>query len=543
MVFSWISVQALAAELAIHRLYAPVGSVGRGIVLYVCLFAVLGLAKVCYRTLIYPDYVSPYRNLPAPEHRSKLLGAFISYYVEQDFDAGRRHAEAHRDLPFVRFPGVLGADCLVPTSIAAATEILNGQVYDFGKPQTLLRGFRGVFGNGLFLAEGEVHRQQRKLVTPALALPQVRGMIPVITRNCKHATEVLDAGKKAGEVVVLETIHFMARLTLDIIGEASFGSSMRAVDDEHGAVTTAYWAITNPKAMPKIYTLNALIPGFNKLPLAINRQLWRDQATVYSFCKNLAMERKSFYDARRQKASEAGAILEKEPYSSDVVSYFVQDTSHNWTADEIANQMMVFLIGGHESTTTTISWALFQMCESQDMQERARAEIRENFPDGIESIRTQADLDKMPFVQNFIMEILRLRGPVPRTVREAYKDTYVQGVKIRKGTDIDILPPLFNRDRSLWGDDADSFNPDRWATRRPAEAYAFMTFLNGVRICIGRRMAEFELRLLLAAFVGRYKLEFEQPGLTIDAMETGCVFTFRPVDEVHVKMTIIDDWN
>ncbi|KAK9475520.1 cytochrome P450 [Dipodascopsis tothii] len=512
-----------------------------GVALYILLFLTFGILKVSYWIFVYQDFVSPYRNLPAPKKRTFLMGAFVLYWKDNDWTAGARLARENQDVPFVRFPGPLGMDNLIPTSIAGLTEILNSKVYKFVKPQTVARGFRSVLGNGLFFAEGDDHRQQRKLITPSLSLAQVRGMIPIMTRNFLHAVEILDNGKQSGEEITMNAPDFLSRLTLDIVGETSFGVSMNALSDENNSIVAAYSAISNPVDTPLIFALNSFIPGFSTLPLAANRMIARNKKVVADFCEKIVLDKRDAFLREQMDAAKEGKKVDRNKRSPDVLSYFVRDESYEWSVNEITNQMMVFLVAGHETSATAMTWAFLRLCQHPELQERARKEIREHFPNGIADIQTQDDLDKLVFITHLTNEILRIHPPIPITVREAYEDTYVQGVKIKKGTIIHLVPPQLNRDKNLWGEDADEFNPDRWIGHKAEHAYAFMTFLNGTRICIGKRMAEFELRILLAGFLGRYKIEYLVPEQSL-AMPTEFIITHRPKGNLNLKFTIVGDW-
>ncbi|KAK9473720.1 cytochrome P450 [Dipodascopsis tothii] len=541
MLFHWTSTHAAVATAAVHHFVRPL-SIGRAAVVFCALFAVLGALKVAYWTFIYPDYASPYRHLPTPERRTKVLGAYASFLIDRDYDASPRHALANPQVPFVRFPGPFGMDSIVPTSTAVMTEILASQVYKFAKPGFVVRSMTAILGNGVIFAEGEEHRRQRKLVAPALSLAQVRGMVPIMVRHYEHARSIIDGSGPPGQTLSVDVTPLVARLALDIVGEASFGVDMHALDDPDNEIVAAYHALCDPSDMPLAVALNAFVPGFSKLPVAANRRTARHRQTLHRFCAGVVTAKRAEFARERAEADARGSLLEKLKSSPDVLSYFVRDSSYDWTVDEIVEQMLVFLVAGHETTATALTWAFLQMCERPDLQARVHAEVREHLPDGMAGLTSLDVLDKLVLVDHLVLELLRLMPPVVTTPREATVDTVVHGVKIHKGTIVSVNPPQFNRSKELWGDDADEFNPDRWTDRRPENAYAYMTFLNGHRICIGKRFAEVELRVLLAGFLGRYRLEYSSENQRLHTVPTDVVITRRPSENVFVKFTAVDDW-
>ena len=208
--------------------------------------------------------------------------------------------------------------------------------------------------------------------------------------------------------------------------------------------------------------------------------------------------------------------------------------------------MMTFLAAGHETTATTMAWACLLMCLHPDSQTRLREDIRTNLPsiDGDETI-TAASLEKCHYLHAVCNEVLRLYPAVPFTTREACRDTSILGQYVPKGTKVVLIPWAVNIATSLWGPDADKFNPDRWlgpgkANSGGAESnYAFMTFLHGPRSCIGQSFAKAEFACLLAATIGRFEIKLADPNFKVEIRGT---LTSKPKDGVPVRIMPVKGW-
>ena len=102
----------------------------------------------------------------------------------------------------------------------------------------------------------------------------------------------------------------------------------------------------------------------------------------------------------------------------------------------------------------------------------------------------------------------------------------INGQEIPKGTIVFIPIAAINFDEEVWGPDVDSFNPDRWE-KLPDKVsnYNYLTFLQGPRSCIGRRFAETEMKVLLAALIQRLKFEEVEKGRVV---EKQAIITTRP---------------
>lgn len=122
---------------------------------------------------------------------------------------------------------------------------------------------------------------------------------------------------------------------------------------------------------------------------------------------------------------------------------------------------MTFLVAGHETTATSMIWAIYLLCKHKDIQSKLRQEIRAKIPSLAHDI-TPSDIDDCSYLQAFCSEVLRLWAPVSLTMRVAAKDTVIAQQVIPKGTTIILAPWAINTSEALWGSDASEFRPERW---------------------------------------------------------------------------------
>jgi len=119
------------------------------------------------------------------------------------------------------------------------------------------------------------------------------------------------------------------------------------------------------------------------------------------------------------------------------------------------------------------------------------------------------DIETLPYLHNFVREVLRVYCPGINAAREAIHDVVVQGVMIPKGTTLMIQPAIIQKNPTIWGADCDEFRPDRWDSLVPgseaADPWAFAAFSHGPRVCIGRAFAMLEYKILLIELVSRFR--------------------------------------
>lgn len=121
------------------------------------------------------------------------------------------------------------------------------------------------------------------------------------------------------------------------------------------------------------------------------------------------------------------------------------------------------------------------------------------------------------------------------TIRKANSTDRINGVTIPKGAIIFLVIPVANFDETVWGEDIDKFNPDRW-DKLPEKVsnYNYLTFLQGPRSCIGRRFAEVEMKALLIALVQRLKFDEVVKGRHV---EKQAIITTRPKGGMWLKLS------
>ena len=155
------------------------------------------------------------------------------------------------------------------------------------------------------------------------------------------------------------------------------------------------------------------------------------------------------------------------------------------------------------------------------MQAKPRDELRSGLPNprtNFHSVNAN-EFDTLPCLNVICNETLRLFSPAPLTIRVAAKDTGLFDHVIPKGTPIFIHPCAVNLSRDLFGHDAMEWNPERWIgnmrnnnSGRATSNQAFLTFLQGERRCIGEGFAKGEMKVLLAALVSTFEMEFVEGG-------------------------------
>jgi cytochrome P450 len=412
-----------------------------------------------------------------------------------------------------------------------------------------------ILGIGLLLAEEDVHKAQRKSLMPAFAFRHIKDLYPIFWSKSKESALAIckqiekDAGKPkpldlekasiAIDQAVLEVGSHSSKATLDIIGVAGLGQDFCAIVDPNAELCKTYSVVFKPSREAQILgVLNLFIPSWivRNLPIKHNGEVEAAAKVIRKTCRQLIRTKKE-------------KLEKKQLTDVDILSVALE--SSGFTEDNLIDQLMTFMAAGHESTAVAMVWAIYMLCVHPIVQTRLRTEILEKLPSLDEDKEVNSfDIDHMPYLNAVCNEVLRYYPPVPVTLREAARDTTILGQYIPEGTSICIAPWATNKDKALWGEDADKFIPDRWLSDGVANGhggessnYASETFLHGPRSCIGQAFARAEFACLLAAWIGRLEFELWDPEeMDVKNMVIKPGITARPAKGMWVKVRALEGW-
>ncbi|AEO54044.1 hypothetical protein MYCTH_2296119 [Thermothelomyces thermophilus ATCC 42464] len=460
---------------------------------------------VIWRGWLYPIYFSSLRHVPTVPG-FPLWGQFIPIIFEECGIPQRRWHRQHG--PIIRYFFPFGCERL---SIANDTSIRHLTVknpYNFPKPVRAKLWMVRILGEGVLLAEGADHVYQRKTLTPGFSISAIRTFTPVFWEKALLMADLqrrqLDVTGKSS--APLEVLEWLNRCTLDIIGMAGFGYDIDSLREAALPLRHAYRLVFNFDLASRIlHGAQAFFPSTKHIPAQMNRDMETARGIIMDEATRII----------KDKLEEA----ERVPTAKDILALIAQENlklkakgEAGLSFETMRDQIMTFLGAGHDTTATGVTWTIHLLSIHPQVQTRLRDEIREHMPFlfdpdwTYDRSMTLTDPDRLPYLDNVCRESLRYIPPIPMTVRQSVADDVIDGYKVPAGTVVYMLANAINRMEWFWGDDADTFDPDRW-DKLPETAVpnAFMTFLQGPRGCLGRKFAEVEMKVLLCVLLSRWE--------------------------------------
>ncbi len=360
-----------------------------------------------------------------------------------------------------------------------ASEVLIERAGDFVKGPVLRVIARPVFGDGLLTSEGELHRQRRRLVAPALAHQRMEHYTGVMREHTGRMAATWRDGQK------LDIVEAMMHLTLGIVCRALFDVDVPGEADAIGhdiaaAQTYATRRFRYPFPLPQGKALAALA---------------RLDERIYGIIRE-----------RRARNSDRGDLLSMLLLSRD------EETGAMLDDKAVRDEAMTLFLAGHETTALATGYAWHLLARHPHYLKRLRSEGE-------------------PFALQILKESMRIHPPVYTIARSAARDTVIGGFPIREGEIVVISQWLFHRDGRFFEDPL-RFDPDRFLPEREARIpkYAYLPFGGGRRICIGNHFALAEGQIILDTIARQFSMELASSRpLRFDPM-----ITLRPKGEVPV---------
>lgn len=379
---------------------------------------------------------------------------------------------------------------------------------------------------------------QKKKLGPAFAPRHIKDLYPIYWRKTGEFIAALRREAICSKTQAQCPVNFSlwaARATLDIISVATFGGDFGTIHDPDTELSKAYGRLFAPKQKRDLRsTLAIFLPRrvLQALPLQRNENIRLSNAAIRDFCRQ---------SIRREKAKLAkpGGIQ-----SVNIISVALR--SQEFDEDGLIDQLMTFLVAGHETTSHSLSWAIYYLCKHPHKQTRLRSELQGHIPSfGTDDTFDSIDVDGLSYLQAVCNETLRLMPVIPMTYRQAAETTSILGYHIPARTVLVVSPYANNRSQDRWGKEANIFDPGRWlgenmaAEEAPKSKYGFSTFSHGPRACIGQGFARAELAVLLAGIIANFEVALH--GQPSEEIVSFGLITLKPAGGLKVNLKKLDN--
>ncbi|CAE6344473.1 unnamed protein product [Rhizoctonia solani] len=510
-------------------------------------FLLLASLPACWLThKLITASLNPLRRLPGPNATDWLWGHELIANESPYDEAYTKWTDSYG--PTYKIKGALFHPDIIVTSDHSVLDcILRKDAYSYGichflsalfvltrggqieKSPIIRSVIERLVGRGLVWAEGSVHKRQYQQLAPFFTTQAIRDTFGLIGTCAHKGAENLEShitrNADNSEQGVVDISEWTSSITLDIIGHYAFnydfesGQSdaaqllMRSWKEQAkaGLHWTALFGQVIVRAFP--FVAHILFP-FLGAQLAVKKKLREISQSIIDG------------DVSEGKERDILTTMVRLFRNGEIIS----------TQDELFDHMSTMVIAGQETTAGSLGFALHLLATNPTYQTHLREEI---FQLGREP--TYNDLtSEMPWLDAIMKETFRHRPLVAHMERVPVEDRVLKfetPIRAQDGTSITEMPikagqvihiPItsLNHAKSVWGEDADEFRPDRWLdperlehTNKSFGWNGMLVFSDGPHQCIGYRLAILAFKTILATYIRKF--EFHDTGVTVNGRYVG----------------------
>ncbi|CAB9524875.1 Leukotriene-B(4) omega-hydroxylase 2 [Seminavis robusta] len=474
-------------------------------------------------TWIRPFDIDP--SLPGPK-RAKLVGVTFEEESNQCFDGDSFEwakwptlsLELSRRWNFHTWGGPtlnigFGGAFFNVVSPECLQYILKDNFANYEKGR-LTRSFQELMGSAVFTTDGDAWKFHRKITTTVLSRETVKHAAVLLKEKLAIVEHLLV--EKEEQVFDFQDLCY--KMVFDVFAKLAFGVELNQVnsmllnnsnnnkqqDDEE-----------NQKKM------DAFGDAFDRLQLYIHQRfndpLWEyKQKFVIGERERKVVECQNVIDDFAfgiiRKALEGGGHdKQQQQQQLDVIHQFIAYCRNvdgkDPTEQDLRSFVMTFVLGGRDTTSVTIAWAIFELTKHPAVVSLIRDEVERVLSSSVEPW-TYDFVDKLKYTQAVVMEVLRLHCPVPDSFRFAVQDDVLpDGTRIPAKSLVMYSIYSINHSDKVWGTNANTFDPDRFVNKMEPGPTIYPTFNAGPRVCPGKPLALMELKMTVAFLVSKFEFE------------------------------------
>lgn len=401
---------------------------------------------------------------------------------------------------------------IVVSGPEAVREVLVSRADDFDKGDIQRRAFTPALRNGLLIAEGDLHKVQRKLLVPHFQARRISNYVDIFAREAQRHADRLEDGME------VDLLAVMGAITRDVIGHLLWSRSLDEEAELAAAVTRVFeW---------EMRALFAVVPVPLGIPTPSNRQMNGDLGWVRGRIQAIV-------DARRTKSGDHADLL-------DALLHARYDDGSAMSDDQLLDELITLWGAAHETSADAQFWTAALLATHPQLRDAVAAEADRVLGD---RLPTAEDLTQLPLAMAAFKEAMRLYPPAASLMRAAVRDTTVGGYRIRKGTIVFISTYSMHRNPALYPD-PERFDPTRFLagvdhngrpSTSPAErnGFGYLPFGAGRHVCIGSTLALTEGQVFTAVLARRLRFDLVDEG----PIEPQLLINLRPRGTVRATVS------
>ncbi|KAK3924699.1 Cytochrome P450 6k1 [Frankliniella fusca] len=404
---------------------------------------------------------------------------------------------------------------------------------------------RDPLSGNLFILAGQPWRNMRVKLRPTFTSGKIKYMFHTISECAAHLREHVLASIKAGGggEYVEDVRELAARFSTDVITSVAFGvesNSMKNPDSEFRRIGQRIFepCLENSfRALLSFFGGNIMrIFGIHNSPRDVSAFFIKVVGEIVAHRELHGVERADMMQLLIQLKNQGFVAPDGE--QADKSNGHSEESITKVTEKEMAAHVFVFFLAGFETTSTTISFALFELAKNPEAQEKLLEEIDAVLKKSKGEV-TYDTIMNMPYMEMVVQETMRMYPPVPFLTRQAMvrRQLPLTDLTLDKGTRLLIPVSALHYDPRYW-DKPDRYDPSRFTeeAKQTRPAMVYLPFGDGPRICIGMRMGLVQVKTALVSILSRARVSMV-PGTPTEAEMNPRTVIPTPMDGIRLRLS------
>jgi len=322
--------------------------------------------------------------------------------------------------------------------------------------------------------------------------------------------------KSASNEEVIEIKDILARYSTDVISSCAFGIQCNCLKNPDAEFRQWGRKLFSPSLKNLIKTfMDITFPSLSRV-----LKMSSFDPRVSKYFRNMVEETVNYREKNNIKRNDFMHLLIqiKNKVIIDEDNESLKQNAHgtleNNSSEEglsinsLAAQCFIFFIAGYETSSTTMTFCLYELSLNQDIQDRVRKEI-DVVLQKHDGKLTYEGIQEMEYLDKVVSETLRKYPPVPMLTRECTKNYKIPGtdVVLEKGM-ATIIPVYALQHDPKYFPEPERFDPERFNEEEKAKRhhYVYLPFGEGPRICIGMRFGLMQTKVGLVSLLSKYEI-------------------------------------
>nr|QST15019.1 CYP4AP6 protein [Diaphanosoma celebensis] len=398
--------------------------------------------------------------------------------------------------------------------------IEKGHIYDLMRPW---------LGDSLLMSSGQKWKARRRLFTPAFHFKVLEGFVGAINEHSQILCSKLQ--QLCPETRDIDIYPLATACTLDIICETAMGCKIDA-QLKYSEYANAVHRIS--QIIIERYSNPWLQADCIFALTAIGREHSRCLKILHNFTDNVIRHRRSQFLEQLKNGQEPSNIGTRTRRAFLDLLLEAVTTGAPLSDQDIREEVDIFMFGGHDTTSSAISWFLYAMACNPEHQDKVREELDDIFDDSDRPC-THQDVASMKYLDCCLKESMRIYSPGPFITRTFAEPVNIGEYCIPAGCDLIILIHGLHNNPKYFPE-PDVFKPERFFVENclGRHPYAYVPFSAGTRNCIGQKFALMELKIVLSTLLR--KLQFKLPP-GAKKPEPSYQLILKPVDGINLEVS------